>query len=391
VALSTDKRSAEQERVRIITERDRNAAGLGILDSQDRSLRELLEAYITDLASRTTPSHVYNTRYRTERLLKATGAARVRDLKLLPILQHRSHLVQTGRSHRSANAAVAALSAMLTWAVRMKLIETNPLRDLRRLPETESYLVHVRRALSEEEVTRFLAAGVADDEHQAQRMLATKTIEAGKHGRLYAIQDRRPRVPQSPLWRALLETGARYKEARTLVWSDYDASGPTIHLRGKNTKSRRPRSIPVSATLARELVELRAVQAQALGRPLSEGDRVFLSPWGVPWQATTVVLRRVFDRVLRLSGIPRVTERGKLDIHALRHTAATRFARAGVPLTHTQLILGHSDPKLTARVYTHLQVEDLRSAVDAITWDGRPGAMRIVGSPESPREQDASA
>ena len=27
--------------------------------------------------------------------------------------------------------------------------------------------------------------------------------------------------------------------------------------------------------------------------------------------------------------------------------------------------LGHSDPKLTARVYTHLEVEDLRVAVEA--------------------------
>ena len=30
----------------------------------------------------------------------------------------------------------------------------------------------------------------------------------------------------------------------------------------------------------------------------------------------------------------------------------------------TQRMLGHSDPKLTARVYTHLEVEDLRAAVE---------------------------
>jgi integrase len=31
-----------------------------------------------------------------------------------------------------------------------------------------------------------------------------------------------------------------------------------------------------------------------------------------------------------------------------------------------QRLMGHSDPKLTARVYTHLELEDLRGAVDAL-------------------------
>ena len=43
------------------------------------------------------------------------------------------------------------------------------------------------------------------------------------------------------------------------------------------------------------------------------------------------------------------------------------MARRGVALVVTQRMLGHSDPKLTARVYTHLEVEDLRAAVEAPT------------------------
>jgi integrase len=56
----------------------------------------------------------------------------------------------------------------------------------------------------------------------------------------------------------------------------------------------------------------------------------------------------------------------KLDIHALRHTVATRLARTGAPLVQAQQILGHSDPRLTARTYAHLGVEDLRGAVEAL-------------------------
>ncbi len=52
------------------------------------------------------------------------------------------------------------------------------------------------------------------------------------------------------------------------------------------------------------------------------------------------------------------------DLHSLRHTFATLLARAGVPLSKTQELLGHSDPKLTAAFYTHLRAEDLRDAVE---------------------------
>ena len=103
-----------------------------------------------------------------------------------------------------------------------------------------------------------------------------------------------------------------------------------------------------------------------LGRTTRASDRVFLTPDGVPMGEPTNNLRRVFLRLLRRARIPQVTAEGHLDIHALRHTAASRWARAGVALVQAQRLLGHSDPKLTARVYTHLQVEDLRAAVESI-------------------------
>ena len=50
----------------------------------------------------------------------------------------------------------------------------------------------------------------------------------------------------------------------------------------------------------------------------------------------------------------------------MRPTFATLLARGGVGLVQAQRLLGHSDPKLTAQVYTHLDVEDLREAVEAL-------------------------
>lgn len=65
--------------------------------------------------------------------------------------------------------------------------------------------------------------------------------------------------------------------------------------------------------------------------------------------------------------LPKFDERGdKIDIHALRHTIASRLARNGVGLSQAQKLLGHSDPKLTAAIYTHLEAEDLRAAVECL-------------------------
>jgi integrase len=85
---------------------------------------------------------------------------------------------------------------------------------------------------------------------------------------------------------------------------------------------------------------------------------------------------RAFDRLLDAAGIDRVDPEGrKLDIHSLRHTAASRYASRGVGLVHLQRLLGHRDPKLTAQVYTHLGVDDLRDALEKSAAPGR-GARR---------------
>lgn len=84
-------------------------------------------------------------------------------------------------------------------------------------------------------------------------------------------------------------------------------------------------------------------------------DPVFLSPEGCAQACHTVNLTRVLHRLLEAAGIDRFDAQGRrIDIHALRHSAASRFARTGVPLAVAQRILGHSDVQMTARVYTLL-------------------------------------
>ena len=54
--------------------------------------------------------------------------------------------------------------------------------------------------------------------------------------------------------------------------------------------------------------------------------------------------------------------------HDLRHTTATLLLKARVPLAVVQRILGHSSPTITAGVYGHLDVDDIRAGLEQLSF-----------------------
>jgi len=373
-ALSTDKRVAEQIRTDRIRQRDLELAGLGPVAGQESRLSVIAALYVEDLASRAVVRHHAQVRTRLEKLAVALGDPRVRDLAPHAVARLRAAHLAQGASHRTANLLTDSLRACLTWAVSMQLIAVNPLATLRALPSRKVQKRRVRRALTEDEITRFLAAAEADDAEQAGRLSATRTISRASKGVQWALRVRGMRIPQAPLWRAFVETGARYGELVALTWADVELDARAVHLRHETTKSGRPRSIPLTNALARALVTLQAEQVRVLGRL---GERVFLSPDGAVWTWATNNAGRIFQRLMERAGIERRGADGRtVDIHALRHTLASRLARNGVGLVQAQKLLGHSDPKLTAQVYSHLEVEDLRGAIETLNPGKLAGAKR---------------
>jgi site-specific recombinase XerD len=72
----------------------------------------------------------------------------------------------------------------------------------------------------------------------------------------------------------------------------------------------------------------------------------------------------VYDLVLRLrhrTGID-------FDPHWLRHTAATRMLRDGVPIEVVSKLLGHASVSTTADIYGHLTAEDARRVLENAGW-----------------------
>ena len=57
---------------------------------------------------------------------------------------------------------------------------------------------------------------------------------------------------------------------------------------------------------------------------------------------------------------------GNLTLHELRHTFLSVAAGRGVHPSAMQKLAGHRDPSITLRIYTHVNMETQRAAMDAI-------------------------
>ena len=78
--------------------------------------------------------------------------------------------------------------------------------------------------------------------------------------------------------------------------------------------------------------------------------------------------------------------------HAFRHANATMMDRLGTPLKVRQEQLGHSDPRITQTVYTHVASEDSRRVAAQLgeaVWgildaNGRKKEEDLEGSTSKP-------
>ncbi len=67
-----------------------------------------------------------------------------------------------------------------------------------------------------------------------------------------------------------------------------------------------------------------------------------------------------FQKLLVRAGLP------ELDLHDLRHAAATRWIAKGADPTAVQELLGHTSLKMTLGLYTHAVDRSKRAAVDQL-------------------------
>jgi integrase len=154
------------------------------------------------------------------------------------------------------------------------------------------------------------------------------------------------------------ETGMRAGELCGLRTDDLDLEHGLVHVcqsvwRGKVQSPKTANAVRAFALSPQVVGRLREYLKQ--WRP-NERRLLFATRNGTPWDANLLVKRKLRP-LLRSIGI----DGGGL--HAFRHANSSFMDRLSVPIKVRQQRLGHSDPRLTLGVYTHVVSEDdLRTA-----------------------------
>jgi hypothetical protein len=115
-------------------------------------------------------------------------------------------------------------------------------------------------------------------------------------------------------------------------------------------------------------------------------------PMSTPLFDVPVRLVRHLDLDLTFADIKKEDEHKRIvDIHSFRYTFATHLCKAGVPLRTAQAAMRHSDPKLTANVYTDPALLDVAGAIESLPiWSLAPNAdegSNVAGSGDTDETQ----
>ncbi len=155
----------------------------------------------------------------------------------------------------------------------------------------------------------------------------------------------------------LRHTGARLAEIANMKWSQVDFGRKTVLIRrGKGSKDS---TIHMSNVLHEMLVARKARSDSALDNILARASKASVFPTkdantnGAHWIKKAVKRASISE------------EHGKVSLHTLRHTAATKWLQGGMNLVEVQKQLGHKNIASTM-VYQHVMEEDASMKAAAI-------------------------
>lgn len=232
----------------------------------------------------------------------------------------------------------ATISRSLADAVEAKLRTTNPARDVPRSARPRQ-----RRS------------GGSDLRYwTAEQLGSLLSLAAEREPRMY------------PLIRLAAYTGMRRGEVCGLRWADLDVKSGHLSVRrtltamdppdglgmrliGGEPKSGKGRRVDLDPETVEVLTGWRKQQMAdqlALGGAWPDHGLVFTRESGDPMHPDTA--STVFDRLVRDSGLPRIT------FHGMRHTHATILLSKGVPVKVVSERLGHATVQITLDTYAHV-------------------------------------
>jgi integrase len=225
------------------------------------------------------------------------------------------------RSAATVNRYVAALSAVMTYAVKEHsppLLVTNPVAGITRKSEPDGR-------------TRFLS----DDERTALLDACAKSEWPALHALVLLA----------------ITSGARRSEMTNLRWSDVDMKAGRALV--KETKNGEPRTLILAGEALKALQALQAARDEKTKDERSEF--VFPNPSGIP--GAVKFFDSYWHTALEAAGI------SGFRFHDLRHTCASYLAAQKCSLLEIADVLGHKTLAMVKR-YSHLVVEHKAGVIE---------------------------
>lgn len=363
--LTALERGAERVRSGIVTSQE-----LAVADRMSDPIADHAADYVEAMSA--VEMHRQNTRRYLDRLILDCGWTRLADMKRSDLERWIATQSRSGRSARNIIHHRAAAVAFAHWCVSDRRLAGNPFAGVAK-PNADADPRRKRRAMTEGELVNLL------DVARRRPLLDALTVRRGaRRGQAVAhvrdeVRDQLDLLgrERALIYKTLVLTGLRKNELASLTVAQLQLDGPVPHveLDAADEKNGEGSAVMIRADLADDLrrwldERLAALQADAhrRGEPiparLPADAKLFDVPAG---------LVRIFDRDLKAAGIAKRDERGRtLDVHALRTTFATLLSKGGVPLRTAQAAMRHSDPRLTANVYTDPKLLDVAGSLDAL-------------------------
>ncbi len=313
-----DLRAAEARRAEIVGKKHR---GERVAPSR-RKLAEVADAWLAEQA------HLRpRTRIGYEISLRRHVLPRLGRLPIAGVSEdHVARLIremrEAGLSAWTIRGTLTPLSLVLSYAVRRGLAPHNPVKRLEGNERPRGGRREMR-ILDRDEIAALLEA--ADPAHRT--LLATAVFSGLRRGELLGL-----------LWREIDFEAGVIRVSRAL-----DHEGRRVD--------------PKTAGAVREVVLMpalaRLLREHRLASPHSrDEDFVFAAASGRARDGRNV-LRRGLGKAVERAGLGG-DERPRLRFHDLRHTFASLVIAGGADVVWASGQLGHADPSITLRVYSHL-------------------------------------
>jgi integrase len=349
------RRVAQSALAHFVSEAERGNARVGC-----PNVEGYLESWMEHVRAHCQPDTARNYALRARRFAKELGSTRLDKLTAKQLDEVYRRFLREGMTPATIKSYHGVLSAALSQAVKWGII-VRSVAPLATLPRIEPRRMKVPSAAQIHELV--VASEPDDPVLSAAIMLAALT--GCRRGELMGLRwadvDRERMVLEVERAIKREETGRKLRE------------GPT-----KSHQSRRISLDPVMLAVLdthRRRAESWAAEAQVELEP--DGYILTEDPTGRTPLAPDTITHR-FSRLAKRLGL------GPLRFHDLRHAVATTLLGAGYDLATVAGRLGHRDPVITLRVYSHALIERDRQAAITLGEIMGPPPELPPSPPETP-------